>query len=985
MTESRESARSTEGKPDWLGHLETLEGSDEVDTYLAARPELHRRAAVERGTREIVKLARQDLDRAERLAKAMTRLAEIVDEDYSQALALRARGHLRTQVGDNRGALALYRACQERFLSAGAEVEMARNLGSSMWIVALLGDYDQAWEDSRRAREILEPLGDAMAIARITSIEGNIFLRQDRHYEALDRYRTALTVLRRGGATQATAITLHNIAVSCIALNDFEGALTSYRELSRYCKTEALSLLAAQADYNIAYLYFFRGEYKRAIRVYQETRETCAALGDRYHLALCDLDQAEIYLELNLASEAARLARSALDSFEELGSGYEAGKALAFLGLAASKSGDTRAAYDHFSKAHDRFEAEGNRAWLAMVDFYTARVLVEDLRPGPARQRCSAARDFFEAAPWPSRVALCDLLFSRMDLQEGKPRVAWKRCTGALERLEPLDLPALELQAHVAIARCEEAMGDTEAALASYQRAHALLENLRTHLDTEESKLAFFGDKLEVYESLFAMTLEGSTSEAELEQAFDYMEQAKSRILADLVASGGSAFRTASLLDSELSERLRTLREELSHHHHQLRQLYDRGTSGVETGSPAEGIAQAKPKIEAVTRKAAECEVKLLETMRELQASKSHFASLHTARTAGFDEIRASIPEGTVLLEYFESRGVTYASVLNSKRLQIQAVADRSELQPALGLFRSQMSKYQLGEDYLKRFKARIDETTYACLADLYSLLIEPVQDRLDGDHLVVVPHGALHQVPFHALRDGEQYLIDRFSISYAPSASLFMSLQRSSPYPHHKSLVLGIPDEKAPEIRDEVETVGRILPDASLYLSAEATRERLAVEGKDARYVHIATHGFFRQDNPMFSAIQLGDSRLTLLDLYDLRLEAELVVLSGCSTGLHRVETGDELIGLTRGLFYAGAKSLIVTLWNVHDRSTSVFMKAFYGRLGAGADRAPALRDAMREVRAEYPSPYHWAPFVLVGRPFVPSGLPGTRAPVMP
>jgi CHAT domain-containing protein len=117
-----------------------------------------------------------------------------------------------------------------------------------------------------------------------------------------------------------------------------------------------------------------------------------------------------------------------------------------------------------------------------------------------------------------------------------------------------------------------------------------------------------------------------------------------------------------------------------------------------------------------------------------------------------------------------------------------------------------------------------------------------------------------------------------------------------------------------------------------------------------------------------MFSSIRLGDSYLSLYDLYHLRLPAELVTLSGCATGLNAIAAGDELIGLARGLFQAGARSLLLSLWEAHDVTTAQFMKTFYGRLCDGADRASAARDAMLEVRNDYPHPYQWAPFVLMG-----------------
>jgi CHAT domain-containing protein len=142
-----------------------------------------------------------------------------------------------------------------------------------------------------------------------------------------------------------------------------------------------------------------------------------------------------------------------------------------------------------------------------------------------------------------------------------------------------------------------------------------------------------------------------------------------------------------------------------------------------------------------------------------------------------------------------------------------------------------------------------------------------------------------------------------------------------------------------------------------------------LRTDGLHARLIHIATHGTFRQDNPMFSGIRLGNSYLSLYDLYQFKFDAELVTLSGCATGLNVIAAGDELLGLVRGFLYAGAQSLLLTLWDVHDASTSEFMTSFYRRLGDSQDRATALQGAVRELRESYPHPYYWAPFILAGK----------------
>jgi CHAT domain-containing protein len=182
-------------------------------------------------------------------------------------------------------------------------------------------------------------------------------------------------------------------------------------------------------------------------------------------------------------------------------------------------------------------------------------------------------------------------------------------------------------------------------------------------------------------------------------------------------------------------------------------------------------------------------------------------------------------------------------------------------------------------------------------------------------------------------------------------------------------SLVLGVPASGAPQIADEVRAVASVLPESEVFLGPAATTQVLRERGARSRFVHIATHGWFRRDNPMFSSIGLGDAPLNLFDLYQLNLPCELVTLSGCGTGLNMVVGGDELLGLVRGLLYAGAQGVLVTLWDVNDRSTAEFMKLFYEALKIHKNKAQAVQEAMAEIRRRYAHPYYWAPFVMVGK----------------
>jgi CHAT domain-containing protein len=255
-------------------------------------------------------------------------------------------------------------------------------------------------------------------------------------------------------------------------------------------------------------------------------------------------------------------------------------------------------------------------------------------------------------------------------------------------------------------------------------------------------------------------------------------------------------------------------------------------------------------------------------------------------------------------------------------------------------------------------------------------LLAERFWDPLDirDDHVIVVPHGPLHSLPFHALRPaGGGQVIDRHLLTYLPSASAGRYLgrehRRGRPSTAEPALLaVGVADETIPHVDDELRAIRSIYSRGSTLTGAEANRRRFVDAAATSDIIHIAAHGLFREDDPHFSALRLADGWMSLYDLYGLRTRAELVCISACQSGRSWVGDGDELVGLVRGFLHAGAAALVVSLWPVQDASTAQLMSSFYDRLRNGTGRAAALREAMLELRANHPHPYHWAPFVLIG-----------------
>jgi len=501
----------------------------------------------------------------------------------------------------------------------------------------------------------------------------------------------------------------------------------------------------------------------------------------------------------------------------------------------------------------------------------------------------------------------------------------------------------------------QEALGRTEDAYQTYLRAHETLESLRCHLLGEEFKIAFLKDKLSVYEGVVYLALQNHGKDGQ-KTAFDFIERAKSRSLADLIAFQISVMTPRPESTLSLGAELVELQEKLTSTNHQARR--------------AEFQAEAKS-AEQVQRLRAEAVVyqaQIRRVISQVDAADREFASLLSAGTVSLDLIRSKIPPDSLILEYYEARGAIYACLLGNGRFELLPVAPAARVREVFRLLQFQLSKFRMGPDYVRKFADSMYSDTKRHLRELYSYLIAPVRRHLDAEHLIVVPHGFLHYLPFAALDDGEHSLIDEFSLSGAPSSSVYYLCAERRVSPSGGSLVLGIPDPLTPHILDEAQTVASSLPNARLFVGEEATHELLRRYAPDSRFIHIATHGLFRQDNPMFSAIRLGNSELNLFDLYQLRLSAELITLSGCGTGLNVVVGGDELLGLVRGLLYAGAQALLVTLWDVNDASTADFMKLFYRLLESCPNKATALQKAILGVREAHPHPYFWAPFQLIG-----------------
>ena len=926
--------------------------------FLSKHPELLRREAVARLSEIVPQRVRVDVKEALALAEAAQLIARRLRSPEALAQSLRAKGNALYALNEHKAAVQHHEQATRLFSKVGKATEVGRTLSTSIQPLILLGEYERAQKAAVQAREIFAREGDELRLARLELNVGNIYHRQDRFEEAIHCYEQAYERLLPHKNVEGIAVALGNMAMCLISLNDFPRALETHRRARAFSEEHGMPRLVAQADYNIAYLYYFRGQYGPAIEALKATREVCRKIGDGYHEALCDLDLSEIYLELNLSEDAAEMAQEARSAFLRLRMGYEAAKSLGYLAIAHGQQGKVLGALELFAEARAMFVREQNSVWPALIDLYQALILFGAGRLFEARRSCLAALESFRSSPLASKAILCRLLLARLALRMGDLDGARRECGQAADSLSALDLPALGFQLHYVKGQIEQTAGQHAAAYDSYRSAQRSLETLRSSLRGEELKIAFMKNKLEVYESLVELSLgRGSRREA-AEEAFSYVEQAKSRSLQELILRGAAPAAVGSAGKSELVRRVSELREELNWYYHRIE---------AEQLSPEPRTGE---RLERLHSEVQAHENELLRVLRELPASEGESRDLFVPVSLPLAAIRVALPADAIIIEYFRVGPRLLAFLVSRDVLEVVPVALVARVQHLVRLLQFQLSWARPTADHMSpASQEALLAATQVHLAELYQELLAPLRARLEAAHLIIVPHDVLHYVPFHALHDGRQHLIDSFTVSFAPSATIYALCHGRATNSTGPSLILGIPEPQTPFILDEVRSVAARLPQPELYLGGEASEAVLRDRGEVSRFVHIATHGFFRGDNPMFSGIRLGGSYLTLYDLYGLKLPAELVALSGCVTGLNVVAAGDELLGLGRGLFRAGAASLLVALWEVPDKSTAELMSAFYDRFPAAPNRAIALRDAMLEVRKRYPHPLHWAPFFLSGK----------------
>jgi len=470
--------------------LAQLESEPARIKFLSRYKSLAQREVFKQLSDLVLEKIRVDTRVALHLADAALLIARKAAPQRGPGSCLRTKANALHASGDNRSAVEHHEQAFKIYEVIGDQKEAARTLSSSIQPLILLANTIAPLRPpSARVKSSRGSAKRGASQASTTMWAISFTARIDlKSHRAL---RARLQTLSEFQDWERVAITLHNMAMCLISLNDFPRSLDCYQKSRALCEQYGMPLLRDQADYNIAYLYYFRGEYSRAIEMLFATRRACEVTGDAYHFALCHLDLSEIYLELNLSEEAREMAQEGFLRFEKLGMGYEAAKTLANEAIAYGQQGKTVQALERFAKAREMFAREKNLVWPWLLDLYQGLLLFHEGATLEARRLCAGAAGFFDQTLLSGKAVLAHLLLARIAFQLGELAVAESETETAVAKIARLQTPVLAYQAHFLRGQLAQGRGERSAALAAYSEARGALETLRSRLHSEELKISF--------------------------------------------------------------------------------------------------------------------------------------------------------------------------------------------------------------------------------------------------------------------------------------------------------------------------------------------------------------------------------------------------------------------------------------------------------------------------------------------------------------
>lgn len=818
----------------------------------------------------------------------------------------------------------------------GRELDSAQTLVPTILALAILGRYDEAVKAGRSALQVFTMVGDDLAAGKIEMNLCNIAARRSRHREAERWGLNALDRFIRVRERSWQAMAENNLANIYMVLCDFRQARHFYARALDTARSAKMLVTEAEIEASMGNLAILRGDYAEALRLLELSRRKYELLSMPHQTAVADLEIADIYSTLNLNIEAHEIYSRVAESFRRMKLRSEEARSRLNFGRSATMLGNTSVAKREFTRSERLYKAEGNSNGQTAVMLAVAELEFRRQRFPDAVLTIRKARKLGNLLK--NQMILANLVEGESLRHLGQLAASEELLEKALSEAESSEQAGYARTAISLLASLADANGDVRLAEGLFKRAIRLTEGMRGGLGSAEFSMAFLADKLDAYQGLAGLYLR----QGRLEEAFTLTEDSRSRSLLDSMGSENA--NSGSTKD--MADRIDDLRAELNWFYKQL------------DDAPQE--TRLRKEIRSRERKVAEMTMRI-GSLAEKRDQKRPAFDVHTCQ-------RRLGNRGT-LIEYVERSGRISAFVVTGGKLSYVADLCRAdEVAAELNDLQFQFGACRFGMERLGKFVDELKRRADKCLERLFNMLVYPLETLLADSEIIFIPSGQLSEVPFPALFDGEQYLTERFTVNLAPGAAVWLKLRERSYDPPKKALLVGFADERIPLVETEIDALNELFPSQKVLRGSAASLAAFSKAAPEFDLIHMACHGQFRGDNPMFSSLHLADGWVTARDISSYNLRASVVTLSACETGLSKIYAGDETLGLVRGFLAAGAASLIVSLWTVNDFATAPLMCDLYGELQRGAAPAASLQKAQISFIKRGEHPYLWAPFVAIG-----------------
>lgn len=694
---------------------------------------------------------------------------------------------------------------------------------------------------------------------------------------------------------------------------------------------------------NQAVLFTRQGEYGKARKALEEALE----IEESHHMpedtgVVTNLGVLSFYLG-DCESAERYLKRAYEEAFARNDQHFGA-FILGNLGMLYKSMGKLKEALPYYEHAYRLLEELGARRDLANLLNSMASLNVMAGELSRAEEALRLARALYEALGDTAGLAQVEVNLGFVKIEQHDLDSAQVSFESALEKIGRDTLRSLAFFALLGLGEVALKRGEKEKAFGYLYEALDIGEKTRNRMEDITDRICFIQSRLAVYEFLMELLFE----EGRIAEAFDLSERVKARSFLDVMV--GQSVRVKAK-DREVMERITA---------------WEREKVLLEA---KKNNARDQVTLWKVTEELAQVEKKLRFLYQELQASSPELLSFLTVSSFPLAEIQRVLPEDVVVLDYFVLPAHTLVWIVTASTLEgVDLPVGEDVLYEKVSLLREGLADPEK-QDFV------------ALSSFLGEALFAPLEGRLRGKKtILLIPHRSLSFLPFQALIRGGHYLVEEYRFFYAPSLNTYFFTLKKEKNPAGRFVGFGNPKFSDPRIvplpgaEEEVREAGKCFDNPLLLFGEEATESALYRYAREVNILHLSTHGSANERSPLYSVILLApdavnDGFLFAGEIFALPLQADLVVLSACQTALGQYSVTEGLVGFTRSFLYAGASSLVASLWSVSDKSTKDLFVSFFHYLSEGLPKVEALWRAQIDVARQYPHPFHWAPFILIGR----------------